>query len=231
MSLEVSPPEPDSPMKQITRAIALCLLGTQLLRPCVGTGAWAEEAFEVMPTIEIPRGYESWSLFLICNPAWIVRQQDEGIRDLFGQYKAFGDAIGPSNLAIWFWKEPAPEPSANLTDVSRSSEYCGRFKLLPSKSPYVLVTTRHPDEQETGDYFLVSLNGLSPHDSAEVLAKLTDQLLVTGLNQAELDVSTRWQRSLAAVVAVVSNLGSYFNRVSFTFNTGLFKAEIAHSAP
>jgi hypothetical protein len=77
----------------------------------------AHQRFEVRPTEQIPQDYESWSLFLICNPAWIVQNRDEGIGALFDQYRAFGDAIGPRNLAIWFWKEPAPEPSAELTDV------------------------------------------------------------------------------------------------------------------
>jgi hypothetical protein len=62
------------------------------------------------------------------------------------------------------------------------------------------VTTQYPDAQEVGDYFFVSLNGLDSADSADLLAKLTDQLLVTGLDQAGLDASTRWQKSLAAVL-------------------------------
>jgi hypothetical protein len=217
-------------MRRIAKVSALALLGLHLLVIWNLASLQAQQRFEVMPTEQIPRGYESWSLFLVCNPAWIIQNQDEGIATLFDQYRTFGDAIGPKNLAIWFWKEPAPEPTAELTDVSRSSEYCERFKLLPSKGPYVLVTTQHPDAQEVGDYFFVSLNGLPPQDSADLLAKLTDQLLVTGLDQPALDASTRWQRSLAAALAVVSSAGSYFNQVSFTFNTGFFKAEIAHSA-
>ena len=216
-------------MRRIVKISALALVGLHLFVVWNVAALQAQERFEVMPTEQIPSDYESWSLFLICNPAWIVQSRDEGIGTLFEQYKAFGDAIGPRNLAIWFWREPASEPSAELTDVSRSSEYCQRFKLLPSKSPYVLVTTQHPDAEEVGDYFFVSLNGLDPEDSAELLAKLTDQLLVTGLDQAGLDASTRWQRSLAAALAVVSSVGSYFDQVSFTFNTGFFKAEIAHS--
>jgi hypothetical protein len=216
-------------MRRIAKISALALLGLHPLVVWNATVLRAQARFEVMPTEQIPRDYESWSLFLICNPAWIVQNRDEGIVALFEQYRAFGDAIGPRNLAIWFWKEPAPEPSAELTDVSRSSEYCERFKLLPSNSPYVLVTTQYPDAQEVGDYFFVRLNGLDSADSADLLAKLTDQLLVTGLDQAGLDASTRWQRSLAAVIAVVSSVGSYFDQVSFTFNTGFFKAEIAHS--
>ena len=77
--------------------------------------------------------------------------------------------LSPQKSGDRFWKEPAPEPSAELTDVSRSGEYCERFKLLPSNNPYVLVTTRHPGAQEVRDYFFASLNGLDPGDSAELL--------------------------------------------------------------
>lgn len=213
--------------QRIKRVGTLLLLGSCVVAPAPEVRGQA--GYELVPTIEIPRDYRSWSLFLVCNPAWILRNGDEGIANLFWQYKAFSDAIGPENLAIWFWKEPAAEPSAELTDTSRSSEYCQRYKLLPSKSPYVLVTTRHPDDQPVGDYFSITLNGLSAHDSADALAKLTDQLLVTGLRQAELDASTRWQRLLAATTAALSAVGCYFNNVSFSFNTAVFKAEIAHS--
>lgn len=193
--------------------------------------AKSQEAFEVMPTVEIPTGYDSWSLFLICNPAWISVNGDDGIQRLFENYRLFGDAIGPDNLAIWFWKEAAIVPTAELTDVSRSSEYCARYKLLPSKSPYVLVTTDYPDAPEVGDYFVVRLNDLTAEESAEVLAMLTDQLLVTGLDQEQLDAATRWRWFLGAAVSFVSSVGSYFNKVSFSFNTAFFKAEIAHSVP
>jgi hypothetical protein len=196
-----------------------------------GAQASAQEAFEVVPTVEIPAGYDSWSLFLVCNPAWIAANGDEGIQGLFETYRLFGDAIGPENLAIWFWKEAALVPTAELTDLSRSSEYCGRYELLPSKSPFVLVTTDYPDAAEVGEYFVVSLNGLTAEESAEVLATLTDQLLVTGLDQEELDAATRWQNIFGAAVSFVSSVGSYFNKVSFSFNTAFIKAEFSHSAP
>jgi hypothetical protein len=146
------------------------------------------------------------------------------------QYKAFGNSIGPQNLAIWFWKKPAVKPTTENTDTDRSSGYCARYKLLPSESPHVLVTTRHPDDTTPGDHFVVKLNGLDGHGSALALTKLTDQLLVTGLNQTELDASDRWRRLLAATGSAMSAAGCYFNKVSFSFKTGVFNAEIAHTA-
>jgi hypothetical protein len=66
--------------------------------------------------------------------------------------------------------------------------------------------------------------------SALVLAKLTDQLLVTGLNQAELEASERWRRVFSATGAAASAVGYYFSKVSFSFKTSVFNAEIAHAS-
>jgi hypothetical protein len=165
----------------------------------------AQALFEVIPTSEIPQDYSSWSLFLVCNPAWIIQSGDKGVAELFNQYKAFGHAIGPKNLAIWFWKEPAATATAANTDTDRSSTYCEKYKLLPSESPHVLVTTRYPNDPVPGDRFVVRLNGLAPHDSALALTNLADQLLVTGLNQTGLDASVRWRKVFAAVGSAVIN--------------------------
>src|ERR1700730_14738724 len=189
-----------------------------------------QQAFEVTPTIEIPRGYSSWSLFLVCNPAWIVQNGDKGFVELFNRYLAFGHAIVPKNLAIWFGKKPAETPTSDNTDVDRSSIYCERYKLLPSESPHVLVTTRYPDDPDPGDRFVVRLNNLDAQDGALALTKLADQLLVTGLSQTELDINYTWRRVLAAVGSAVNATGCYFNKVSFSFKTGIINAEIEHSS-
>jgi hypothetical protein len=189
----------------------------------------AQALFEVIPTSEIPQDYSSWSIFLVCNPAWIIQSGDKGVAELFNQYKAFGHAIGPKNLAIWFWKEPAATATAANTDTDRSSTYCEKYKLLPSESPHVLVTTRYPNDPVPGDRFVVRLNGLAPHDSALALTNLADQLLVTGLNQTGLDASVRWRKVFAAVGSAVSATGCYFNKVSFSLKTGVINAEIEHS--
>jgi len=209
------------------RNVLILLIALVLCRP---GDAMAQAAFEVSPTDQIPRDYGTWSLFLVCNPAWIVTNGDAGIADLFRRYRAFGEAIGPKNLAVWFWKRPAVSPSAELTDVSRSSEYCAKYKLLPSGSPHVLVSVRHPDEAVSGDHFVVRLNGLAAEDSALALAKLTDQILITGMNQQGLDADDRWRRLLAATSGAISAAGCYFNKISFSFKTGPVNAEISHVA-
>ena len=215
-------------MAQAVNAFAVAyILGVFAL--CSSSEVRAQALEEVTPTAEISPGFDSWSLFLVCNPAWLVENGDPGIKELFWRYRAFGDAIGPKNLAIWFWKSRG-KPTADNTDVSRSSEYCKKYKLLPSDAPYVLVTTHHPDEPNPSDHFVMRLNGLNAHDSASALATLTDQIVLTGLNQSELDWSTRWLRLLAATTSAIKATGCYFNKVSFSFKTSVFIAEVEHSA-
>jgi hypothetical protein len=189
----------------------------------------AQDAAALEPTAEIPRDYSSWSLFLVCNPAWMIENGDKGIAELFTEYREFGRSIGNKHLAIWFWKRRASVPTGDNTDVERSSAYCERYKLLPSESPHVLVTTRHPDDPDPGDRFVVRLNGLAAHDSALALTKLADQLLVTKLNQSELDAQQKgWSRVLDALYLAISTTGCYFNKVSFSLKTGVVSAEIEH---
>ena len=61
--------------------------------------------------------YKSWSLFLICNPGWILVNGDDGILKLFSAYKAFSQAIGPKNLAVWFSNPPTQVPTTDTTDI------------------------------------------------------------------------------------------------------------------
>jgi len=203
------------------------LLGAAMLAaPSQGK---AQAAYEVMPLQQIPRGYDSWSLFLVCNPAWLLENGDRGVAELFRAYKAFGQAIGPKNLAIWFWKAPAMTPTLENTDIGRMSEYCQKYRLTPSDTPQVVATTRHPDEPEPGDRVVANLNG-DAANSARALTDLTDQLLKTGLNQSGLDDSDRWRRVASAGSAALSSVACYFNKVSISIKTGALNAELTHSS-
>jgi len=195
-----------------------------------GSGqARGQAASELMPMQQIPKNYDTWSLFLVCNPSWIVENGDRGVADLFRAYKAFGQAIGPKNLAIWFWKEPAMSPTIDNTDINRMSEYCQKYQLTPSDTPQVVATTRHPDDTELGDRVVANLNG-NASNSARALTDLADQLLKSGLNQSGLDNSDRWRRVATAGSAALSSVACYFNKVSISIKTSVLNAEITHSS-
>jgi hypothetical protein len=180
----------------------------------------------------IPKAhYKSWSLFLICNPSWILANGDEGIGKLFRAYTAFGKAIGPDNLAVWFSDPPGQVATTENTDIERMSHYCEKFGLLPSQTPQVVTTTRHPDDPDVdaGGKIVANLNG-DALNSAYALTDLTDELLRTGLNQRSLDTS-EWGRRIGAVAsAVMASAACYLNKVSISIKTGVFNAEIVHSS-
>ena len=189
----------------------------------------AQQRFEVEPTVEIPRDYDSWSLFLICNPAWVLQNGDQGIEELFSAYKVFGEVIGPKNLAIWFWKTPALRPTVENSDLGRMSEYCKKFELMASKTPQVVATTVYPDlNEKLGDRVVANLNG-SAENSAHVLTDLANQLLSTGLNQTSLDDNERWRRFSTAALSALSSVACYFNEVSISIKTKLLNVELAHT--
>lgn len=177
-------------------------------RPQRGPLYYRQEAISREP---VKLGFQSWSLFLVCNPTWLLTENRERLWNLYHKFDAFGRAIGPENLAVWFWKSrpqrlvpgarrgrspptllslfPDQDTSvantalADYVDVDRSSQYCAKFKLLPSESPHVLVTTMYPDlGARAGDYVVLRLSNASSSDITTFLSKLSDQLVVEGLN-------------------------------------------------
>jgi hypothetical protein len=179
----------------------------------------------------IPKeGYQSWSLFLVCNPAWLLPEHQEMLLNLYRQFKAFGNAIGPQHLAVWLWKQQprwrTPDWVEDI-DVERSSEYCAKYGLLPSKSPHVLVTTSYPDlAAAIGNYSTLELNEVPARDITALLTTLADQLLVQGLRQADLDSEAYWRAWQRSFEAIGSAFASFMTKVKFTINTAFFKIEI-----
>jgi hypothetical protein len=175
--------------------------------------------------------YKSWSLFLVCNPSWIVANGDEGFGKLFHAFTAFGKAIGQDNLAVWFSNPPGQIATTENTDIERMSGYCKKFGLLPSLTPQVVTTTRHPDDPnvDAGGMVVANLSG-DAVNSALVLTDLADQLMKTGLNQSSLDAN-EWGHKVASVVStVMGSAACYLNKVSISIKTGVFNVKIEHAS-
>jgi hypothetical protein len=59
-----------------------------------------------LDTEPIPRNYQSWSLFLICNPQSLLAENETKLSNLYNHFNSFGDAIGERHLAVWFTRRP-----------------------------------------------------------------------------------------------------------------------------
>lgn len=187
-------------------------------------------AAEKMPNELIEAGFNSWSLFLVSNPAWLQSEREEMLHALYRQFRIYGAVIGPKHLAVWFSKiSPplCPGSLATCVDLARSSQYCSKYKLLPSEGPHILVTTTYPNlDAPVGDYFVVKLNGADSADIIALITKLSDQLLVEGLDQAQLDSEQYWRKWQGAYVAVREKLGNFIKKVTVSIDTKFFKVEI-----
>jgi hypothetical protein len=174
-------------MKRSIRALGCIAFLTGLFHTPLSANGVGSQATAVVvgPTGKIPRdSYKTWSLFLVCNPEWASPDRSRDVENLYWRYLAFGDAIGPDNLAVWFWKEKTDTKDPRLAekiDLARSAEYCGALKEKPSDSPQLVVFYEYPDlaalPQEKGVF---RFGGATPDDLATSFKDATDQLLLTG---------------------------------------------------
>jgi hypothetical protein len=126
----------------------LCLLGSALLLWQTPTHAAALELSFEYPGKPIPTGYATYTLFLIPDEEWASQAKQEELARLYDHFQRFGHAIGPTNLAVWFWKAKLE------VDVSRSRKYCNQLGLA-HRGPYVVTFAKHPDAMTKDDEFNV----------------------------------------------------------------------------
>ena len=130
--------------------------------------AHAQEPVPLLPGQDVPPGFHSQSLFLICNPEWISAEREADLLSLHAYFEAFGRAIGKDNAAVWFWREePDLEDGlADDVDIERSAEICGQLGLKPSESPHIVLASKWDQ-----DRVVVSLGGLDAEGIKKVLVK------------------------------------------------------------
>ena len=177
---QISPDSTDSTARMVL--IAICTAASMVVAPprlaatrgqLGGTG--------VVSTGRVPRdGYKTWSLFLVCNPAWATSEREQDLAKLYESFKAFGDAIGDHNLAVWFSSRGTLRTSSPELDAARSARYCRTLQLKPSLGPYIVITASYPDEAgKPNERAVFQLGGLGPTEIGGLLGKLADDLLLT----------------------------------------------------
>lgn len=195
----------------------------------------AQAADEVLDEEPISRSYESWSLFLICSHEWLLPENKNKIDNLYDQFIAFGEAIGPRNVAIWFRGDDANETAGRseyYPNIARSVSYCQKFELLPSKSPYVLLLTQHPDDIHIGDKYkksVIELSNASASEITHLLANLNDELF-------KMDIAKRkpngwgFRRTFRKAFKIArANLNELADSIKVSFDTGIISVEVEDS--
>jgi hypothetical protein len=152
-------------------------------------------------------GIKTWSLFLPCNPLWLVPEKQHALHALHQLYVAFGETTGPRHAAVWFFKGGNPD---NL-DVRHSSVFCQRFGLRPSEGPFIVVTTVSPDQWAQESKLVLAFANRPASTISEMIGRLTDQVAAERLSQDEIDSAQYWR----TWIRVIEGTCRYLSKVKF----------------
>lgn len=242
--------------RRLARAIGLSMLlwGLLLANSASGqdpSGLEAPSAISepVGSDQPIPKKYKSWSLFLVCNPRWVMPDSSDvspeggsDLRSLYLQFQAFGRTLGPKHVAVWFWSENVqsegvPREIYTTVDVKRSAAFCAHLDLPPSEGPYVVVTTEYPGAAQLSEYpdtfgelenrYVLALNGMGAREAMEVLKDLANQIREDQLSETELGSEGYWRRWRQIFETLQSSLVGLSERTRVAFNTQFFTVELS----
>jgi hypothetical protein len=179
--------------------------------------------------------YQTWTLFLVCTPTWFVKNARKRLVDLYDQFEAFGHAIGPNNLAVWFIvsrDDTRETVIARRYDASRASLYCTAYGLSPRTAPHVVVTSDYPDlVRPLNSYVSLSLGNADAKATGKLLLAITEQILGSNLSQREIDREARLRRLEQAMRECVGTLGPFFGRMSLQLNWWFIRFRLAPLKP
>jgi hypothetical protein len=87
---------------------------------------------------------KSWSVFLVCDPAWLKREAAEDLLRLYNAYLSVVVAANENHVPLWPFRDDRPERAAAI-DPSKGRQSCDALRLKSENGPFVIVTTQPPD--------------------------------------------------------------------------------------
>jgi hypothetical protein len=171
----------------------------------------------------IPKGFKTWSLFLVCNPAWLGDDAASKTRmaTLHSAFLGFGRSLGSQNAAVWFTTS-AGTPADY--DADRASDFCETYRLESNRSPYIVVSGDYPTTVGApGDFISVSLVGLDADNVLKLLGQLSDLIRVAQLDRAKMDADRYWRGWAQVLEDGAAAAGKIAKGFSFTVDTRVIK--------
>jgi hypothetical protein len=175
--------------------------------------------------------YKTFSLFLICNPEWILPSKEAQLRNFFDQFKAYGRALGKEHIAVWYWQPSAPYKSNSVVDhidYDVHAQMCSRLGLLPSEGPHIIVTDEVPTPLMPRGKILIrqSFSNRRPEEIARIIAKLTDVLRSNHIKQVEPWSARFLEIWRLCFVNIREAIGDLRDSVTLTIDSGPVEVEI-----
>lgn len=182
----------------------------------------------------------SWSLFLVCEPSWILQREPDRLWRLYWRFLELGQALGPEHAAVWFWARDPGGPGEGeiqtAMDVVRSLAFCSQLGLPPAEGPFLLVTTDYPGPglvSDLPDTFRVPTNRAIlrlPDPQAADFEGLMEDVLeaVYSGDLRNLDRGTEgfWRAWQGVFQSVQAGVAGAAGRISVTIRTAFFEVTI-----
>jgi hypothetical protein len=190
----------------------------------------------VGPTGKIPTGFNSYSLFLICDQKWLGKDKNADFAALYYEFRNFGDAIGEKDAAVWFWKGDSPSrfrTDGRHVDIRRSKHFCSAWHLPPSEGPYLVAMSTYPDENDLSSELpkenaVFALGKMSSDQIGELLDGLSVEIRKNRPTPIKANSPPAWVSLLAAVQQTINKFGCAW---SFKVDAGLVKADLHSCQP
>lgn len=225
--------------RRIVQIASLAVLVLVLSSPAQTRGQAISEL--VTSDQPIPQEYKSWSLFLVCNPQWVVPEGESALETLYSRFQAFGRALGPEHVAVWFWSRPwswsDQEELHTAVDVVRSSAFCSQLDLPLSESPYVVVTTEYPGEGKVStypesfkipeNYYVMTLDGVEMTEATDLLTRLAERIVDERLDTLDPTSEGYWRRWQQIFERLQSGLLDFSKRIRVSIHTQFFTMELS----
>ena len=181
----------------------------------------------------------SWSLFLICEPDWVLERDSQRLWELYWTFLELGEALGPEHAAVWFWtRDPGTPGSGEIhtaIDVVRSRAYCSVLgeEALPSESPHLLITTRYPGPGFVSDIpgtvlppeelAVVHLGGRDADELEALMEEVVDRVYAGDIQALDPESEGFWRAWQSVFESLQTGIAEGARALSFTIRSGFFE--------
>ena len=183
------------------------------------------------PTITdapIPKGYETYTLFLVPSYSLKHAYSEEQWRDLLLAFKSLGNSIGKQNAAIWFFnadrKTPSIERARSIVDQINRSDARNQFDQLNYEMAPIIVFMNYNPETESSDgkrfYTAIQLDNKDPKMIIKFMDELTQLIRNDNVHFGTLEnkqMILKFYEILSTIKEVT--IGNNLLKVNFSANT------------
>jgi hypothetical protein len=138
--------------------------------------------------------FTSWSLFLICDPAWLRSESKADILALYNAYLSLVTAADESHAPLWAFSSATPWRATEI-DPLQTKPYCDSLAVIPRQGPFLVITVHPPETISPPDAkVLVAFGGQRAAAITRSLMTLVDQATDGGPFDARVGSREWWRR-------------------------------------